>query len=114
MAPGPGWVDVWPAATVLFVIAWINPLVTLVRPTWVHFRVAARAAFDLGLVVVLAWSFSLGSWLVLADPSTATSEQADLVDLINNIIRVSIAIAIVVCAVSAALEARRFVQLRRV
>lgn len=114
MEPGPGWTDVWLAATVLFVILAIIPLVTLVRPSWTRFRVAARALVDLALVVVLAWSLAVGGWLVLADPSTATSDQVELLDLINGIIRVSIAIAIVITALSAALELRRFRQIRRV
>ena len=41
MEPGPGWTDVWLAATVLFVISTVNPLVTLVRPSWVRFRAAS-------------------------------------------------------------------------
>ena len=64
-----------------------------------------------GPFVVLAWSLALGSWLVLADPSTATSDEVELLDLINGIIRVSIAIAIVITALSGALELRRFRQL---
>lgn len=112
MEPGPGWIDVWLVATVLIVISAINPLVTLFRPSWTRFRIAGRAFADLAVVVVLAWSFALGSWLVLAAPSSATSEQVELVDAINGIVRVSIAIAIVITAVSGALEVRRFVQLR--
>ena len=111
MEPGPGWTDVWLAATVLFVISTINPLVTLARPSWVRFRVASRGFVDLGVTVVLAWSLALGSWLVLSDPTTATAEEAGLVDSINSIIRISIAVAIVIVALSGAFEIRRFRQL---
>ena len=111
MAPGPGWADVYAAATVLFVIAFITPLVTLVRPTWTRFRAAAHALVDFGLIPVLAWSLALGSWVVLVDPATATAEEADLVNLINQIVRVSIAFTIVLVAVSGALEVRRYRQI---
>ena len=113
VAPGPGWADVWIAATVLFVISFITPLVTLVRPTWTRFRTAAHAVVDLGLVIVLAWSLSIGSWLVLADPATATIDEDELLELINDIIRVSIAISIVITGLSGLLELRRLRQLGR-
>ena len=87
MEPGPGWTDVWLATTVLFVISVINPLVTLVRPSWTQFRVAAKAFVDLGLVVILLWSLALGHWLVLADATTATADQLRVLDLLNGIIR---------------------------
>jgi len=110
---GPGWTDVWLATTVLFVISAINPLVTLFRPTWTRFRVALKALVDFGLVVVLIWSLALGSWVILSDPSTATSDEAAVVDGINTIIRISIAITIVMSALSGALEVRRFRQIQR-
>ena len=113
VAPGPGWADVWPAATVFFVISFITPLVTLVRPTWTRFRAAAHAVVDVGLVVVLAWSLSLGSWVVLADPATASLDEQELVDLINQIVRVSIAISLVITALSGVLELRRLRQIGR-
>jgi hypothetical protein len=112
MAPGPGWTDVWLVATVLIVVSAINSLVTLVRPSWTRFRIAGRAFVDLALVGVLLWSFATGSWLVLADASTAPTEQVELVGLINTVVRISIAITIVITALSAALEIRRFRQLR--
>ena len=111
MASGPGWNDVWLATTVLFIVSAINPLVTLFRPSWVRFRAASRAFVDVGLTVVLVWSLALGSWLVLADPATATAEDVSLVDAINSIVRVSIAVAIVIVGLSGALEIRRFRQL---
>lgn len=111
MEPGPGLTDVWLATAVLFVISAINPLVTLARPSWVRFRAASRAFVDLGLTVVLAWSLALGDWLVLTDPVAATAEEVGLVDAVNSIIRVSIAVAIVIVALSGALEFRRFRQL---
>jgi hypothetical protein len=104
---------VWLATTVLFVISAINPLVTLFRPTWTRFRVVLKVFVDFGLVVVLIWSLALGSWVILSDPSTATSDEAALVDGINTIIRISIAITIVMSALSGALEVRRFRQIQR-
>jgi hypothetical protein len=59
----------------------------------------------------LAWSLALGSWHVLSSPTTATAKEVDFVDSINLIIRVSIAVAIVIIALSGALEIRRFRQL---
>ena len=113
VAPGPGWADVWPAATVFFVISFLTPLVTLVRPTWTRFRAAAHAVVDVGLVVVLLWSLALGNWVVLADPATASIDERELVDLINQIVRVSIAISVVITALSGVLELRRLRQIGR-
>jgi hypothetical protein len=46
----------------------------------------------------------------LSDPTTATADELSLVDTINTIIRIAIAVAIVI-ALSAALEIRRYRQL---
>ena len=57
-------------------------------------------------------SLALGSWVVLADPATATTDQVAFVDLINTIVRISIAATVVLTAVNAALELRRLVRMR--
>ena len=113
MVPGPGWRDVFVPATVVFVIAFLTPVVTLIRPTWTRFRVAAHVVVDVGVIIVGIVSLSLGSWVVLADPATATADMASLVDLINTIVRVSIAATIVLSAITAGLELRRLLRMGR-
>ena len=51
--------------------------------------------------------------MLLVDPATAPDGAADLVELIDGIVRVSIAATIVLTAINAALEIRRFVRLGR-
>ena len=48
LAPGPAWAELYVPVTTLFVLGLIGPIVTLIRPTWVEFRVATRALFDGG------------------------------------------------------------------
>lgn len=113
LAAGPGWRDVWLPATAVIVVAVATPIVTLVRPTWTRFRVAMHAFVDVATVVLGAVSLGIGSWVVLADPGTATADAARLVDLINGIVRVSIAATIVLTAINAALEIRRLLRMGR-
>jgi hypothetical protein len=47
------------------------------------------------------------------DPATATADEQDLVDLINTIVRISVAFTLVLTAINAALEVRRFVRIGR-
>ena len=60
-----------------------------------------------------AVSLALGTWVVLADPATATAEMVRLVELINAFVRVSIAVTIVLTAVTGALELRRLLRMTR-
>jgi hypothetical protein len=110
--PGPGWADLYWPVTVLIVAAFIVPIVNLVRPRWVQFRAAGQAVLYALWIVVMVVSLALGSWIVLVDPSSATESQVSGVDIVNSIIRLSIAIAIVFTAVSLALELRRLVRAR--
>jgi hypothetical protein len=114
LKPGPGWTDVWPAATVVLLFALAIPVVNLFRPAWTRFRVASHALTDIASIAILAVSLMLGSWVVLVDPATATADEQDLVELINTIVRISVALTLVLTAVNAALEVRRFVRMRRV
>jgi hypothetical protein len=113
LRPGPGWVDVYPAITAGIVFSLLVPIVTLVRPSWTRFRVAAHALIDVATIAIGAVSLAIGSWVVLADPATATADQADLAELINTIVRISIAATIILTAINAALEIRRFVRFGR-
>ena len=79
-----------------------------------RFRVAGHALADIASIAILAVSLMLGSWVVLVDPATATADEQDLVELINTIVRISVALTLVLTAVNAALEVRRFVRMRRV
>ena len=111
--PGPGWAELYIPATVIFVVALLTPVVSLIRPTWVRFRVAAHAVTDVATIVLGLVSLALGSWVVLADPATASAETVELAGLINTIVRISLAATIVLTAVNAAFEVRRFRQLGR-
>ena len=89
------------------------PVVNLFRPTWTRFRVAGHALTDIASIAILAVSLMLGSWVVLVDPATATADEQELVSLINTIVRISVALTLVLTAVNAALEVRRFVRMGR-
>ena len=111
--PGPGWADLYWPLTVLIAASLVVPIVNLVRPRWTEFRAAGQAVLYALWIVLLIVSLSLGSWIVLIDPSSATASEVSGVDFVNSIIRVSIAITIVFTAVSVALELRRLRQLVR-
>ncbi len=113
MAPGPGWRDVyWPGIAIL-VAAFITPVVNLVRPRWTRFRVASHLAVDLAVIVLGIVSLTLGIWVLIADPATATAQEVDVVNGINTIVRISVAGTVVLTAVTAALELRRLVRMLR-
>jgi hypothetical protein len=112
LEPGPGWRDAyWPGIAIL-VAAFATPILNLVRPRWTRFRVASRLAVDLAVIVLGIVSLALGSWVLLADPATATGHEADVVNGINDIARISIAGTVVLTAVTAALELRRLLRMR--
>ena len=111
-APGPGWADLYAPFSVLFAMALIPPMVTLVRPRWVRFRVAARAAFDGVFLVLTLISLALGRWVVLSPTAPDSDELPGLVEAINLGIRISIAVVIVFTAVSLVLEVRRLRQMQ--
>jgi hypothetical protein len=113
LKPGPGWTDVWQAATFVIVFALTIPVVNLFRPTWTRFRVVGHALTDIASIAVLAVSLSLGSWVVLVDPASAMVDEQDLVSFIDTIVRISVAFTLVLTAINAVLEVRRFVRLGR-
>jgi hypothetical protein len=113
LEPGPGWRDLFGPITAVIVAALLTPVVTLVRPTWTRFRVAAHIVVDVATIVIGALSLGLASWVVLVDPATATAQQASLAELVNGIVRWSIATTIVLTAISAALEVRRLRRMDR-
>ena len=113
MRPGPGWADLYFPATVVIVFSLFTPIVTLIRPAWTRFRVAAHVLVDAATIVLGFVSLAIGNWVVLADPDAATPEMANVVEAINTIVRVSIAGTIVLTAITGALEIRRLVRMRR-
>ncbi len=113
MEPGPGWRDVYAAGIAILVVSFVTPVVNLFRPRWTRFRVASHAAVDLAVIALGIASLALGNWVVLSDPATATPDQANVVETINTIVRISIAGTIVLTAVTAALEIRRLVRMGR-
>lgn len=113
MRPGPGWTDLFVPVTAVMIFSLITPIVTLIRPTWTRFRVAAHVVVDAATIVIGAVSLAIGNWVVVADPGAATPEMAGLVEAINTIVRISIAGTIVLTAITGALEIRRLVRMRR-
>ncbi len=77
LAPGPAWAELYVPVTTLFVLGLIGPIVTLIRPTWVEFRVATRALFDAGFAVLATISLALGQWVVIAPNQTPTEKWSD-------------------------------------
>ena len=112
MEPGPGWRDVFVPATAVIVVAFLSPIVTLIRPTWTRFRIAVHVLVDVATIAIGAVSLVLGSWVVLADPAGAMAEMASVVEGINVFVRISIAATIVLTAVTAGLELRRLIRMR--
>jgi hypothetical protein len=113
LEPGPGWRDLFVPITAVIVATLLTPVVTLVRPTWTRFRVAAHVVIDVATIAIGVVSLALGSWVLLADPATATASDASLAELINSIVRFSIAGTIVLTAINAALETRRLIRMGR-
>lgn len=109
--PGPGWADLFLPVTAVIVFSLLVPIVTLVRQSWTRFRIAGHVVVDVATVVIGVVSLGIGSWVVLADPATATAEMAALIDPINTFVRVSIAITIVLTALTGALEVRRLLRM---
>ena len=102
LKPGPGWTDVWPAATVVILFALSIPVVNLFRPTWTLPGRRPRAdghRLDRGPRGLA----HAGCWVVLVDPASATADEQDLVELINTIVRISVALTLVLTAINGAL-----------
>ena len=78
-----------------------------------RFCVAADVVVDVATIVIGAVSLAIGSWVILADSVGATPEMVRLVELINTVVRVSIAGTIVLTAINAALELRRLIRMSR-
>ena len=78
--------------TVLFALALIGPIVTLIRPTLVEFRVATRALFDAAFAVLGSISLAIGQWVVIAPNVKATEELVGLVDAVNLGVRIGVAV----------------------
>jgi hypothetical protein len=111
MEPGPGWRDVFVPAIAVLVAAFVTPVVNLIRPRWTRFRVASHAAVDIAVIAIGIVSLMLGNWVVLAEPATATADEAGIVEVINTIARVSVAATVVLTAITAALEVRRLIRM---
>jgi hypothetical protein len=111
LKPGPGWVDVFVPIIAVIVLSFLGPAVNLFRPTWTRVRIAAHVLVNGATIVIGAVSLAIGSWVVLAEP--ATPEMTRLIEVINGFVRVSIAITIVLTAVTGALELRRLVRASR-
>jgi hypothetical protein len=113
LAPASGWRDLFVPITATIVAALLIPVVTLIRPTWTRFRVAAHAVIDGATIVIGLVSLGIGRWIAISDPATAPAGAADLVELINGIVRISIAATVVLTAVTLLFEIRRLARMSR-
>jgi hypothetical protein len=111
--PGPGWYELFAPIAVVTAFSLLNPIVTLLQPSWTRFRVAGHVVVYAATIVIGAVSLGLANWVLLVDPATATADIKSTAELINSIVRVSIAITIVFTGVNLALELRRLVRMRR-
>ncbi len=111
-APGPGWTELYAPVSILFAVALIGPIVTLIRPRWVRFRLGFRAAFDAVFTVLLLISLALGQWIVVAPNVRVTEELAGVIDAANLGIRIGVAVTIAFTVLSCALELRRLRQMQ--
>jgi hypothetical protein len=112
LAPGAAWTDLYVPLTVLFGLALIGPIVNLIRPTFVEFRVVTRALFDAAFAILGVISLAIGQWVVIAPNVRATEELVDLVDAVNLGVRIGVVATIVFTAISFVLEVRRLQQIR--
>ena len=112
LGPGPGWADLHLPVTALLVAVVMGPFVTLLRPSLVRFRLASRAFYDGVGIAILATSLAIGQWVVPSASVAATPSLLELVGHVNAAVRISIAVAIVIMAVSLVQEVRRFRRLQ--
>jgi hypothetical protein len=109
MQSGPGWEPFQYAATVVLILAAIQPLITLIRPGLARLRTVGRFLADLAFVAILAGSSITGRWLVVTDEGGATEQLRRSVDEINRWIGVSVAIALAITILMGTFELRRLV-----
>ena len=104
IVPGPAWTDLYAPAVALTVFGLIGPIATLLRPTWVRFRVATRALVDGLLTVLLLISLAIGEWVVLGPTVSTTDDVAGVVAAINLGVGIGAAVTMVFSAISCVLE----------
>ena len=111
--PGPGWDPFHTVVAGLFLL-WMAPaLIGLIRPTQRRARAVAAFVSHTATVVVAIAALVAGDWVVVVDPAAMPPDAATVAVIIEWIIRVSLAVLIVISAISAALEVRRFIELGR-
>lgn len=110
---GPGWASVFVPVAILFAVALLPAIIAIARPAAVRLRVAATIAVDVGVTVLSAISLAIGQWVVVVAAPVDPVGAADLAELVNTIVRVSLAATIVFTMARIAFEARRYVRLGR-
>jgi hypothetical protein len=113
VAIGPGLTSLYLPGLVLFIASVIPPIVHLARPDLTAFRYAARAAIDVAYLVLIAGSLQIGEWVVASDDVTRPADAGTLIELINDAVRIGLAVAFAITLVMVVLEVRRLVVLLR-
>lgn len=108
---GPGWASVFAPAAAVLVLTLVAPIIGILRPVAVRARVAAGIAADVALTVVSVASLAIGQWVMVVAAPADPAGAAGLAELINTIVRVSIAATVVLTIVRIAFEVRRFARL---
>jgi hypothetical protein len=110
---GPGWAWVFAPAAVVLTFSLVPALITILRPAAVRLRVAANIAVDVAVTVVSMISLAIGQWVVVVAAPVDPVGAAELAELVNTIVRVSLAATIVLTVIRIAFEVRRYVRLGR-
>ena len=111
--PGPGW-----AAFHTVVVGPVPALdgaglIGIIRPLQRRARTVAAFVSHAATVVVATASLVVGDWVVIVDPAAMPPDAARVEVIVEWIIRISLVVLIVISAISAALEVRRFIDLGR-
>lgn len=108
---GPGWADVFVPVAAILAFALVPPLITILASARVRLKTAADIVVDVATTGVAAASLAIGSWVqVVAAPIDAEG-ASNLAELVNGIVRVSLAATIVLTLVRIAFALRRFMRL---
>jgi hypothetical protein len=110
---GPGWESFFLPILGLFAVGALVAIATFVRPEWALVRLVGRLLVDLGVLVVFVLSLGTGSWVALANPTTATASQSTLVTEVNRWVGFSLLVASAIVVLMVLLSVRRLVVARR-
>jgi hypothetical protein len=95
---GPGLLSLYLPFLLLMVATAVQPIVNLIHPHWIRFRLAARLVTSVLAALLFTASLKLGDWILLADPTDTSAEHLRLAAIANHWTRVGVEIAIAAIA----------------